>query len=273
MTDGEQLAKKLTDDIRGVAKDLHMAVMFSPRPVPPDPVGDPPDTRAEWEKQAPLPMRLFVKFSDLQVDEVDQLDKGIGYLKLSGFPPHFFVTEKYGETMDELAGTRGLIVDLRQNGGGDPKAVALLTSYFVDQRTRLNDLWNRDTGISTQFWTVDKLAGKRYGGTKPVVILVGPGTRSAGEDFAYTMQVLKRATVVGKPTWGGAHPTRPYRLGEHFFALIPNRRTINPITQSNWEGKGVIPDIAAAPDQALALAKDLLQRRLQGTAPLAAAGH
>jgi C-terminal processing protease CtpA/Prc len=113
----------------------------------------------------------------------------------------------------------------------------------------------------------------RYGGKKPVFILAGPGTMSAGEDFAYTMQALKRATVIGERTWGGAHPARPYRLGEHFFAVIPSRRTISPITHTNWEGVGVTPDIAAAPDKALAVAKDLLQRRLQGSAPLVAAGH
>lgn len=172
-----------------------------------------------------------------------------------------------------LADTDGLIVDLRANGGGSPQAVALLISYFVDQRTRLNDFWDRDTGIATQHWTKDKLDGKRYGGKKPVVILAGRGTRSAGESFTYTMQALKRATVIGEPTWGGAHPVHPYRLGDHFLASIPNGRTISPITHTDWEGVGVIPDIAATPDKALATAEDLLQRRLHETAALAAAGH
>jgi C-terminal processing protease CtpA/Prc len=94
---------------------------------------------------------------------------------------------------------------------------------------------------------------------------------SAGEDFAYTMQAMKRATVVGERTWGGAHPVRPYRLGDHFIVAIPSARTISPITHTNWEGVGVIPDIAATPDKALAVAKALLQRRLHGAGSLAAA--
>jgi len=278
ITDGRQLAKQLTDDLHGAAHDLHMRVVFSPRPVPhDDAVGPPPASEAEWKQRTGLAMRLFVsiyrRVADLGVEKVERLTPKIGYLQVSGFPPPFVVADKYAAAMDKLADTDGLIVDLRDNGGGGPDTVALLISYFVDGRTRLNDIWDRDTGTSIQHWTQDKLDGKRYGGKKPVVILAGPDTMSAGEDFAYTMQALKRATVIGERTWGGAHPTRPYRLGEHFFVAIPSRRTISPITHTNWEGVGVIPDIAAKPDQALAMARDLLQRRLQGTAPLAAAAH
>jgi C-terminal processing protease CtpA/Prc len=277
MTNGEQLARQLTADLRGEAQDLHMVVEFSPGLVPPDPVGPPPASKAEWDKRNNFAMRLFVsvyrRLANLGVEKVDHLSTNVGYLKVSAFPPPFLVAEEYAAAMDKLADTDGLIVDLRDNRGGGPASVALLISYFVDQRTRVNDLWERDTGITTQHWTEEKLDGKRYGGKKPVLILAGPGTMSAGEDFAYTMQALKRATVIGERTWGGAHPARPHRLGDHFFAVIPGRRTISPITHTNWEGVGVIPDIAATPDNALAVAKDLLQRRLHGTAPLAAAGH
>jgi C-terminal processing protease CtpA/Prc len=275
MTDGEQLAKQLTDDLQGVAHDLHMEVAFSPRLVPQDDAGAPPPaSQAEFDQRYNFVMRLFFRqMAALRVKKVDHLSPNIGYLQVSGFPPDFLVAEKYAAAMDKLADTDGLIVDLRDNRGGGPESVALLVSYFVDQRTRLNDMWDRDTGITTQQWTRDKLDGKRYGGKKPVVILAGPATMSAGEDFAYTMQALKRATVIGEPTWGGAHPARPYRLGDHFFAVIPGRRAISPITQTNWEGVGVTPDIAATPDNGLAMAKDLLQRRLQGAASLAAAGH
>lgn len=278
ITDGEQLAKQLTDDLRGVASDLHMTVAFSPGLVPPDSAGGPPPaSQAEWEQRTGFAMRTIMgirlRMMNYGVNKVDHLGPNIGYLQVSGFPPDLLVAEKYAESMNKLADTDGLIVDLRQNRGGLPQSVALLVSYFVDQRTRVNDIWDRDTGNTMQQWTTDKLDGKRYGGKKPVVILAGPGTMSAGEDFAYTMQALKRATVIGERTWGGAHPARPYRLGDHFFAMIPGRRSISPITNSNWEGVGVIPDIAATPDNALAVAKDLLQRRLGGTAPLAAAEH
>ncbi len=272
MTDGAQLAQQLTDDVNGIVHDQHLDVGFDPGLVPPDnAVGPPPTSRAEWERNAPLTVRLFVRVSKLGVEKVDHLSPNIGYLQVSGFPPSFLVAEKYAAAMDKLADTDGLILDLRDNHGGGPDSVALLVSYFVDQRTRLNDIWDRDTNVTTQQWTVDKLDGKRYGGKKPVVILAGPGTMSAGEDFAYTMQALKRATVIGGRTWGGAHPARPYRLGDHFYAVIPGARSISPITQTNWEGVGVIPDIAAPSDNALAMAKELLQRRVHGTVPVVVA--
>lgn len=274
LTDGEQLARQLEADIQGIAHDKHLAIGFDPGLVPPDnAIGAPPQTLAEWERNAPLPVRVFRHFSKLGVEEVERLDSNIGYLRITEFPPHFLMTESYAAALDKLADTDGMIVDLRDNRGGGPDTVALLISYFVDRRTRLNDRWDRASGATTQHWTQDQLDGRRYGGRKPVVILAGPGTMSAGEDFAYTMQALKRATVIGERTWGGAHPARPYRLGDHFYAVIPDARSISPITHANWEGVGVVPDIAAQPDNALAAAKELLRRRLQAAASPVAAGH
>lgn len=258
VTDAEQLAQQLTDDVQRIAPDRHMMVGFSPDPLPPDSKGGPrPETQADWERRNNFVMRQITYVMANPVDKVEHLDGNIGYLKISGFPPPFISGRRFAAAMDELAGTDGLIMDLRGHRGGNPEGVALLISYFVDQRTRLNDIWDRSTGTSQQHWSVDKLDGKRYGSKQPVLILVDPDTKSAGEEFVYTMQALKRATVIG----------------EHFLAFIPSRRAINPITGSNWEGAGVIPDIAAAPDKALGVAEDLLRRRLEEGGALAAAGQ
>lgn len=262
ISDGEQLAKQLTADLHSVAPDKHLVVGFDPGLALPDDNGTRPplESKAQWERRNNVVVRAIMRhMAQRDVEKIDRLSPNIGYLKITGFPPPFLVADKYAAAMDELADTDGLIVDLRYNRGGGPPSVALLVSYFVDQRTRVNDVWDRVTGLTTQHWTQDKLEGKRYGSKKPVLILVGPETKSAGEDFAYTMQALKRATVIGQPTWGGANPARPYRLGDNFHAVIPGRRTISPITGTNWEGVGVTPDIAAAPDQALAVARDVLQ--------------
>ncbi|NVD74849.1 S41 family peptidase [Duganella sp. BJB1802] len=274
ITDGKQLARQLSDDIDGVVHDKHMLVDASARPVPPDDaMPPPPQTRAEWEKQVPPAVLERVLASNLGVEKVDHLSPNIGYLQLSSFAPAFLVSDKFAASMNALADTDGLIIDLRNNGGGGGESVALLISYFFDERTRLNDSWERATGIATQYWTQDKLDGKRYGGKKPLLILAGPDTKSAAESFAYQLQALKRATVIGERTWGGANASRPYRLSEHFAAFIPSRRSISPITHTNWEGVGVIPDVAAKVDDALVAAKDLMQRQLGGGAPPVATGR
>lgn len=271
ITDGKQLAKQLLSDIDGVVHDKHLLVDASARPLPADDaMPPPPQTRAEWEKQMPPAVRERILASNLGLEKVERLSPNIGYLQISSFGPVFLVSEKFAAAMNDLADTDGLIIDLRNNGGGGGDSVALLISYLVDERTRLNDTWERATGITNQYWTQDKLDGRRYGGKKPVLILTGPNTKSAAESLAYQMQALKRAKVIGERTWGGANASRPYRLTEHFVAFIPSRRTISPITNTNWEGTGVIPDVAVKVDDALATAKDLLQRPLHAGAPPAA---
>lgn len=238
--DASKFAAQLDADLASVVQDQHLHVVSS---------GE------RWRE------RIARSLDSAGVEKATHLSPAIGYLKISAFPEPWLTAEKYASAMDELTDTDALIIDLRHHQGGSALSSALLASYFVDRRTRLNAFRERASGETMQLWTADKLAGKPYSGTKPVMILVGPATASAGEDFAYTMQALRRATVVGGRTWGGAHPTMYWRLGDHLRASIPNVLSINPITHSNWEGTGVVPDVAARPAMALAVAKQLLQGR------------
>ena len=68
----------------------------------------------------------------------------------------------------------------------------------------------------------------------------------------------ERATLVGEATGGGAHPVDGVRVDEHIVAIVPVGRAINPITKSNWEGKGVEPHVPVPASEALDEAKALL---------------
>ena len=177
------------------------------------------------------------------IAKVERLPGNVGYLDIRGFFPADFVANGYAAAMTLLAGSDALIIDLRQNGGGDPSAVATLLSYFFaegDSR-HLNDLYWRKGNKTQQFWTA-AVSGPRY--TKPVYVLTSARTFSGDEECAYDFQTQKRATLVGATTGGGANPGDVFALGHSFVAFIPVGRAINPVTHTNWEHVGVKPDIA-----------------------------
>jgi len=68
--------------------------------------------------------------------------------------------------------------------------------------------------------------------------------------WCYTLQALGRATVVGETTGGGAHPTRGFPISAAVHIGIPFARSVNPVTGTNWQGTGVVPDVAVPEAQA-----------------------
>ena len=243
-------AAKLNDELRELSRDKHMEFHYSARPFMPRPMNAPaprdPVPGAISRDQADLMNCGFVK--------VEQLEGNVGYVKFDGF----FDVDMCGETasaaMTFVAGTRALIVDLRENGGGSPAMVSYVSSYLFSRRTHLNDIWNRRTGRTEEFWTRDSVPGRRFGGEKPVFVLTSANTFSGAEEFAYNLKALKRATIVGEVTGGGAHPVGPRPVGDDFVIAVPHSRAINPITHTNWEGVGVEPDIKVPAADALAAA-------------------
>ena len=93
--------------------------------------------------------------------------------------------------------------------------------------------------------------GRRFGPDKPVFVLTSGTTFSGGEELAYDLQQLGRATVVGERTRGGAHPVQGFRIRPHLQATIPIARSASPVTGGNWEGTGVQPDVPVAAGAAL----------------------
>jgi C-terminal processing protease CtpA/Prc len=198
---------------------------------------------------------------------VERLPGNVGYLQVDGFMHPDVAADPAAAAMNFLANTDALIIDLRRNGGGGPQSVALLCSYLFDEKpVHLNDLYWRKGDRTEEFWTLKELAGKRYLG-RDVYLLTSHRTFSAAEEFAYDLQSLKRVTIVGETTGGGAHPGGGVPIGEHFMVFIPSGRAINPITKTNWEGTGVKPDVEATADKALETAHQLAVKKLLEKAP------
>lgn len=113
----------------------------------------------------------------------------------------------------------------------------------------------REGNRTEQFWTQDWVPGKRFDAKKPVYVLTSRRTFSGAEEFSYNLKNLKRATLIGETTGGGAHPGDMVKVAPHFQVFIPGGRAISPITKTNWEGTGVEPDVKVAADDALRVAQ------------------
>ncbi len=142
--------------------------------------------------------------------------------------------------------------------------VNLLESYFFKEKTHLNDLITRSTNDTTVYYADP--AKVPFTVSMPVYILTSHHTFSGAEDFAYALQMAKRAVVVGETTGGGAHPTRPVSVGQGFVVFIPFARSLNPVTHTDWEGTGVVPDVQVEARQALDKARELTLRAQRQTA-------
>jgi len=249
ITSASKFAETLTQDVQSITHDKHLRVQYSSRPVPP-----------ETRDQGPSPeeiaqFREFARVTNCGFEKVERLSGNIGYLDLRQFAPAEMCGDTVAAAMNFLANADGVIIDIRHNGGGDPAEVALISSYLFDaEPVHLNDLYFRKEDSTHQWWTLPYVPGKRVGATKPVYVLTSNRTFSAAEEFTYNLKNLKRATIVGETTGGGANPGGRRRLGEHFAVFVPTGRAINPITKTNWEGVGVKPDVEVSADSALTVA-------------------
>jgi hypothetical protein len=252
-TSGDALTKALDARLAALLHDKHVRVRFSVEPFPPSPLSDQTPSAEEFEQ-----FRRDAARFNYGIDKVQRLPGNVGYLDVREFPDATMMGATLAATMQFIGNTDALIVDLRNNHGGDPAAVVLLCSYFFPpwEPVHINDIFTRtrnsDSGETQQYWTT-YVPGPLYV-NKTVYVLTSTHTFSGGEEFAYDMQTQKRATLVGETTGGGANPGDLVAIDAHFQVFIPNGRAVNPITKTNWEGVGVKPDVTTAADEALSTA-------------------
>lgn len=248
ITDGGLLANQLGDDLLAVSHDRHLHVEWSPFKLPAHRQGPDPAAEARMQRELERNNCTFVK--------LEILPENVGYVKFNAFPAPGTCGPTVTAAMNFLANADALIFDLRDNGGGDPRMVALIATYLFDHPVHLSDIYNRREDSTTQYWTLPYVPGKRLAST-PAFVLTSGRTFSGAEDFAYNLQAIKRVTVIGETTGGGAHPTMLQRVDTHFSVAVPFARSINLITKTNWEGTGVKPDVHVTSTEALQAAQRL----------------
>jgi len=243
------LTERLTRDLQEITGDRHLRVVLGGGPGPRrQRIGEPEEPEDHEARR--LAMRRQGRLDNFGIRQVERLDGNVGYLDVRRVAVPANAGPAIGAAMELVAGTYALIIDLRHNGGGAPEGVVFWCSYLLDERpTHLNDIFHADTGETRQFWALPYVPGTRYP-DRPVFVLTSGRTFSGGEDFAYTLQALGRATVVGETTGGGAHPTRGFPISAAVHIAIPFARSVNPVTGTNWQGTGVVPDVAADAERA-----------------------
>jgi len=254
IVDPDAFASRLTKDLQAVSHDMHLGVNYSPVKLPPD------DQKTDPEEEARF--RKMLERTNCSFRKVEILPHNIGYLKFNAFADPTFCGPTVVAAMNFLSHVDAIIFDLRENGGGDPKMVAMISSYLFDKPTHLNDLYNRKEDFTTQYWTLPYVPGTTLA-DKPAFVLTSKSTFSGAEEFTYNLKNLKRATIVGETTGGGAHPVDGHRIDDHFMIGVPFARAVNPISKTNWEGKGVEPDVPVKASDALEKAEELASSKLE----------
>lgn len=243
-------AGKLSSDLIEVSKDLHFAVRYDPEWVESHlKKGD-----KEVEKKIKAEELSEAKKKNFGFQQAQILEGNIGYLKFDYFEDPAIASETAASTMQFLSSTDALIIDLRQNNGGAMEMGQFLSSYFYSgKELPLYKYYYNEKNrkkIEREMWLLPSVPGKRMEDID-IYILTSSVTFSAAEWMSYSLQNLKRVTIVGEKTAGGAHPIDRKVLPHGFSVNVPFGEVKDPITNLDFEGKGVMPDVLCKSEEAV----------------------
>jgi hypothetical protein len=244
------LCERLTADMRAVTNDKHLRV----RSLPKD---------AEARRQGAFgPTAAEARRDNWSFRRCEIVEGNVGVLRFDAFVPTDEAKRVADAAMAFLGRCDALVIDLRANGGGSPEMICYLSGYLFDSPVLLNRMVARDGSVVGEAFSAETVNGERFPKDLPVYVVTSSYTFSGAEEFSYNLKNLGRATIVGETTGGGAHPVRPIRLDDRVIVAMPFMRAENPITKTNWEGKGVEPDVKVQADEALDRAIELARGKL-----------
>ncbi|MFT6338184.1 MAG: hypothetical protein ACJATI_004956 [Halioglobus sp.] len=245
----ESFAKALTESVQSINKDKHMRI-WENKPY------EAPEQTPERLIEEQLDRRNRRRNYNDGFSSVKIMEGNVGYLDLRSFAGVGSGKEFADAYMKLIAQTDAVIIDVSKNGGGDPAMVQYLCSFFFKDKVHLNSLYFREGDRTMDFYTLEVVGGVKMTDI-PLFVITGEKTFSGAEEFSYNMQTQKRATLIGVTTGGGANPGGTRGINQNLSVFIPTGMAINPITKTNWEGVGVIPEIKTSAEEALGKAHEL----------------
>jgi len=241
--DDDAFADALTKSVQSINKDKHMRIRKN-RPY------EAPENSPERMVEERVDQINRSRSSNSGFHAVKVMEGNVGYLDLRGFAGLENGKAMADAYMKLMSRTDAIIIDLSKNGGGSPAMVQYLCSFFFDEKVHLNSLYYREGDRTIEFWTLDKVDGIRMPDV-PLFVITSDRTFSGAEEFSYNMQTQKRATLVGQTSGGGANPGGTMGINENLSVFIPTGKAINPITMTNWEGVGVVPEVETTIEETL----------------------
>ncbi|MFN7118165.1 MAG: S41 family peptidase [Saprospiraceae bacterium] len=261
LTNPNDIGHVITKQIRAVYYDRHLQIRYDPALAERIQIflatKQPDVTDYQREKQ-----------HNFYFKKVEILPANIGYLEFTNFADTSKAARQtVRAALQFVANTDALIIDLRNNFGGNGIMLNEILSYFFAEKTLIGRNYNRLTNEWTAQWIVNDFAitnGLQL--NMPAYILTSKRTFSAAEGLAYHLKYLKNAIIIGDTTRGGAHLTRSFNLGNGFVGFIPYTRSEQVMTGTDWEGTGVIPNFYTSEENAMLYTQQaILNKKLQMT--------
>lgn len=260
------LADKIVRDIRSLYNDIHIRVEYNPN-LEKDIITF-TTSKAGAGKVSDVDIARDEQ-QNFYFKKIEILPSNIGYIEFTNFAtPSPSARKTVRAAMQFISHADALILDMRNNYGGNGVMANEILSYFFAAKTYIGKSFNRITNT----WSDNYIENKKAitGGVvlkMPVYILTSNRTFSAAEAVAYTLRHIKQdVVVIGDTTRGGAHLTRSFSLGHGFVGFIPYMRGENVTTKTDWEGTGVIPDSTVDEKNCLQTAQNvILHKKLSAT--------
>lgn len=193
------------------------------------------------------------------------LDNGYAYVKIFSFYEDPMLTidlwERLMQTLN-AAGTPGLIIDMRQNGGGWNILYVPMASYFFNEPLVLGTTEHYVEDLDEHY--ADEMSEEtlilppeelRYNGK--IAVLVGPNCASACEFFSYALSLQDRAAIVGQyPTAGLGGSIEPVYMPDGVYFQFTTGRALDAEDNIHIEGIGVVPTVKVPVDETTLFADD-----------------